>query len=386
MKKLYSFLILLVCATSIFAQVPGGFSYQAAIRDNNGNLYSNKSVNLRFSILQNDIEGESVYSELWQTTTNDFGVLTLEIGNGTPEFGVFSEIDWSEGSYFLKSEIDLDASGNYTLSGTTQLLSVPFAMYAEHAGKGETDLNAMLQRIKRLEASSGSGGGGAGTNVDPQCSINGLPSETFLGDQQYTISVSASDSDGSIANVKLYVDDVLFASDSQAPYEFVIPENKLAEGTHTIKAVATDNRNGSSMDEKTVTYWTNYIQYGTTIAHIDYADCQITHSYAVDPAYRCTRFIRFFEDNNTFRMGVVSTALTSMELEEGTFAYSSAYNKSAYSMAVFSGVTYNSNVGTLVVSKNITNGDYDMRFDGTINNQSLKVRYIGDVPTSSVTN
>lgn len=133
MKKLFSLLVIVSYVQLCLAQAPQGFSYQAIARDNVGNPKANTSVSVKFSILNGSAEGAVVYAETHQTQSNNFGLFNLVIGQGQALNGnVFSTIDWA-GLKFLKVEID------NILSSTTQLLSVPYALYAE---KAKPDLKA----------------------------------------------------------------------------------------------------------------------------------------------------------------------------------------------------------------------------------------------------
>ncbi|MCB8964380.1 MAG: fibrobacter succinogenes major paralogous domain-containing protein [Bacteroidales bacterium] len=136
MKRLFTLSILLLLALGIFAQMPKGFSYQAVVRNSNGKLVDNKQVGVRFSILQGSAEGSAVYTETQTLTTNANGLLSVAIGSGAG----FDAIDWAGGSYFLKSEIDPNGGTDYTVTGVSQLLSVPYAMHAKTAESAtETD-------------------------------------------------------------------------------------------------------------------------------------------------------------------------------------------------------------------------------------------------------
>lgn len=131
MKKNYRTLILSVFfAASIFcnAQAPDAFQYQAVVSD-----VKDANVNVRFSIRENTATGTKVYSETHATKTNAFGMVSLQIGKGTPVTGTFSGISWAKGVYFIETEVD-NGSG-YVSTGTKQLLSVPYAKYANNAEK-----------------------------------------------------------------------------------------------------------------------------------------------------------------------------------------------------------------------------------------------------------
>jgi len=121
---------------SASAQAPQKMSYQAVIRNASNALVSNTNVGIRISILQTSATGTTVYSETHQPTTNTNGLATFEIGGGTVVSGNFTTINWANGPFFIKTETDPTGGTNYTISGTSQLLSVPFALYAASGNPG----------------------------------------------------------------------------------------------------------------------------------------------------------------------------------------------------------------------------------------------------------
>lgn len=136
MKKYYT-IIAAVLITAIqalpillIAQSPDKMSYQAVIRDGSNDLVMDASIGMQISILQGSEAGSAVYSETHTTTTNMNGLITIEIGSGTTSDD-FSAIDWANGPYFVKTETDPTGGTSYTITGTSQLLSVPYALYAE---------------------------------------------------------------------------------------------------------------------------------------------------------------------------------------------------------------------------------------------------------------
>jgi hypothetical protein len=136
MKKILFAVGIVLGSHLAFAQVPEKMSYQAIVRNTGGQILANQSVGIRASILQGSPAGAAVYSERLTGNTNANGLLTLEIGSGTVLTGTFNTINWSTGSYYLKTETDPTGGTNYTITGTSQLLSVPYAMYAKTAGGG----------------------------------------------------------------------------------------------------------------------------------------------------------------------------------------------------------------------------------------------------------
>ena len=133
MKNNYAILVALFIVATTFAQAPEKMSYQAIVRDATGNLVTSQSVRMQISILQTTASGTAVYVETQTPTTNINGLATLEIGAGTPVTGTFAGIDWSTGTYFIKTETDLTGGTNYSITGTSQLLSVPYALHAKIA-------------------------------------------------------------------------------------------------------------------------------------------------------------------------------------------------------------------------------------------------------------
>ncbi|MCR5861277.1 hypothetical protein LRS05_16925 [Flavobacterium sp. J372] len=129
MKKIYLYFAL-VFATTLFAQIPQGFSYQAVALNSNGTAVASAPVNVRLSILDNSAMGTAVYTETHNPTTNSMGLYTLTIGQGVAVTGTFSQINWGQNSKFIKVEIDINNGTDYTTVGTSQLLSVPYAMIA----------------------------------------------------------------------------------------------------------------------------------------------------------------------------------------------------------------------------------------------------------------
>ena len=130
MKKILATLVLLVATMAMMAQAPQKFTYQAVVRDASNNLVKNHAVGVRVSIIQGGINGTTVYMEMQTAVTNANGLMTLQIGSGTIFNGDMATINWAEGPYFLKTETDPTGGTNYTIEGTQQLLSVPYALYA----------------------------------------------------------------------------------------------------------------------------------------------------------------------------------------------------------------------------------------------------------------
>jgi hypothetical protein len=133
MKKLYT-LLAIIATTAIFAQAPQGFNYQATVRNSSGQLLTNQIVLVKFNIYQNSATGTIVYSENQNATTDDLGHINLVVGQGTATIGTFSTINWGTGNYYLG--IELDSGSGYIAMGTTQLMSVPYALYSSNGTPG----------------------------------------------------------------------------------------------------------------------------------------------------------------------------------------------------------------------------------------------------------
>lgn len=123
-------------ALSSFGQAPEGFNYQAVVRDAGNTILTNQAVGIQLSIQQGSIGGTAVYTETFASTTNGYGLVNLEIGSGT-SVDDFSTIDWSTGSYFIETAVDITGGTNYSVMGTSQLMSVPYALYAKTSGNGQ---------------------------------------------------------------------------------------------------------------------------------------------------------------------------------------------------------------------------------------------------------
>ena len=153
MKKITILFAFLLMIGTLAAQAPHYFKYQAIARNSVGELVPNQNIGIQIRIAQSTPTGNIVYSEEHNVVSNQFGLIDLNIGNGNTTSQGISQIDWSNGPYFLKIGMDITGGSNYLDMGTSQLLSVPYALYAE---------------------TSGSGGSGQGIEVLSQSEINNL--------------------------------------------------------------------------------------------------------------------------------------------------------------------------------------------------------------------
>ncbi len=135
MKKLSIIFFVINLSTSLLlSQVPQKMSYQAVVRNTSGNPIVNTMVGIKISILQESASGTTIYAETQTPTSNQNGLISIEIGSGSPVVGTFSVINWQTGVFFIKTEIDLLGGSNYTITSTTQLLSVPYSIYSKTSG------------------------------------------------------------------------------------------------------------------------------------------------------------------------------------------------------------------------------------------------------------
>ncbi len=132
-------------AGALLAQAPQAFSYQAVATDNLGKELTEQAIGIRAGILRGSPSGPAVWVETHAVSTDEFGLFTIPVGQGTPQSGglpSFSAIDWSAGPYFLRIDMDAAGGANYEFVGASQLLSVPYALYGEQAGSAARALFA----------------------------------------------------------------------------------------------------------------------------------------------------------------------------------------------------------------------------------------------------
>ncbi len=143
-RNLILFLNFCLAVTILTAQVPQGIPYQAAARNLNGQPLVNRSILVRFSILDSIVTGQVLFKEVHNTTTNSLGLFTVNVGMGTPLIGTFSSINWGQNFKFLKVELDTTGAGSgYVDLGTQQMMSVPYSLYSGSS----SSLGSNQQRI-----------------------------------------------------------------------------------------------------------------------------------------------------------------------------------------------------------------------------------------------
>ena len=188
MKKVYLSVIVLLAAVSSQAQAPQAFSYQAVIRDNLNALVAGKTISERISLIKDSAAGTVVYSELQSVKTNANGLVSLQIGTGSVLSGSFSGINWASGSYFIRTETDPTGGSTYSISNTTQLLSVPFALYAGSSGTAINGIDSIGAILNSSTVKGDSIRNGT-LYLSPADSINGgivsNSTQTFAGSKTF---------------------------------------------------------------------------------------------------------------------------------------------------------------------------------------------------------
>ncbi|CAN5468025.1 hypothetical protein BH11BAC1_BH11BAC1_30220 [soil metagenome] len=181
MKKITTNLILIffilfasfaISSENCFAQAPQALNYQAVARDGSGNILASQAATVRYTIHDVSAAGATIYQETQSITTNQFGLFTANIGNGTVISGTFSTIDWSLNSKYLQVEIDL--GGGFVDMGTSQLLSVPYALFAASGNQGPQGIQGIpgppgndgAQGIQGVQGIQGTQGPAGSANIN----------------------------------------------------------------------------------------------------------------------------------------------------------------------------------------------------------------------------
>jgi uncharacterized protein (TIGR02145 family) len=124
------FLLPLILYTALHAQIPDKISYQAVARDTLGHLITNQTIGFRIGIMQDEPDGPMIYSERHSVDVNQFGMITIAIGDGYALSGSFDAIAWGSHTYYIRTEIDLSGGGNFSLLGISPILSVAHSLHA----------------------------------------------------------------------------------------------------------------------------------------------------------------------------------------------------------------------------------------------------------------
>ncbi len=150
MKNLFFLLILFIVPIVVISQVPQKIDFQAIARDAEGDVMSNENISVRITILKNSANGTLAYQEKHNVSTDRYGLFVLHLGDGQALQNQFNKINWSSGSHFVKVEVDPAAGSSYINMGTLEMMSVPFALYAENTGNvddADADPSNELQKL-----------------------------------------------------------------------------------------------------------------------------------------------------------------------------------------------------------------------------------------------
>lgn len=244
MKRILFQLFLLLVAINLLAQIPQKMSYQAIIRNSSDKLIINSNIAMRISLLQGSVTGMVAYSETHSAKTNANGLVSFEIGGGLIVSGNFNTVDWSAGPYFLKTETDPAGGTNYSITGTSQLLNVPYSLYSKTAetikgGISETDpifLASPANTISTEKISEWN------NQLD---SVSKIPSgdSLVLRDNQGVIRMVMNPNTGTF---KMMNDDTVWYSISvNSPYEKVSYDNqgnKIVQGENSTKIYSPEGK------------------------------------------------------------------------------------------------------------------------------------------------
>ncbi|REH01876.1 hypothetical protein [Flavobacterium aquicola] len=135
MKLALTLALFVTVTLNVFSQSPEKMSYQAIIRAQDNTLVTNSNISLKIIIHQGTATGTKTYQETHTVSTNNNGLVSLEIGTGNNITGNFSTIAWEKGPYFIETQVDVAGGVNYNIIGVTQLLSVPYALHAKTADR-----------------------------------------------------------------------------------------------------------------------------------------------------------------------------------------------------------------------------------------------------------
>ena len=259
MKNL--FLIFVLISSLSFAQT--GINYQGAATDADGAKLVNQNISLKTSVLQGGVDGTTSYSEIHNTTTDQFGLFNVVIGQGVSISGDFETISWGSGDHFLKVELDATGGTNYNLVSTTQMMSVPYALYAKNAGLDSAAVSDMLASMNI------SGNSGSTFNLNFPQGYNGeVILHDFYADGSYQVP----------ANKILYISYLYTFSQEEIKIDNNEITNTYLGSTYGSASSPSINNPIVANEGQTISYNGTYASFhGILIENIDQID-PITHN------------------------------------------------------------------------------------------------------------
>lgn len=233
--------------------------------------------------------------------------------------------------------------------------------------------------------SGGSGGTGGGTNQAPTCSITNISNgDEFIAGDAFTVEIEASDPDGSISTIRLYIDDVPFDNQIGGHASFTVPAGRLSQGIHTLKAVATDNQGEMGISEVMISYIVNYIKQGENITKLGNANCSITYSYQVSPSFCSTRIVRFYAESGTLSFFIVTRTLVQVTtIDPGSWTYDNGSWTYSYTSYTYYSL-FGNGVSASLNSFQVSNNGAGYVINANINS-TTSLHYEGSIPISTST-